>query len=98
MAASGATPPRAEGPAGEGLCAAPARVGGVALDLGDRRRVDQRADLDALVEPRPDRELRDCVGEATDEVVVYRVLDEDPVRRDAGLARVPELAKDRAGH
>ena len=73
------------------------RVGDVALDLRDGRLVDQRPDLDALGEAVRDLQRGDGLGERADEVVVDPVLDEEPVRRDARLPRVPELAHHRSG-
>ena len=68
-------------------------------DLLDRRLLDQRADVDvrgsrpsATTEPRDAASVSRC-----QEVVVDRVLDEDPVGRDAGLAGVAVLAEQRAG-
>jgi len=67
------------------------------LDLLDGGSVDQRADADSRAEAVADDELRHGCREAGEEVVVDRVLHEHPVRRDAGLAGVAELADDRAG-
>ena len=60
-------------------------------------QVDQRPDVDVLGEAVGDHEPRHALGEAGQEVVVDPVLDEDPVGRDAGLARVAVLAGQRAG-
>ena len=72
------------------------RVGHVALDLLGRAFVDQRPDLDAVLEPVADLQRGDRCLEAIEERVVHGVLDEDPIRRDARLAGVAELAHDRA--
>ena len=64
--------------------------------LSTARVVDQRADLDAVLEAVPDLQRTDGGVEARDELVVDGVLHEDPVGRDAGLAGVAELARDRA--
>ena len=81
--------------AGDELRAAVERVGDVALDLLERGLVDQRPHLDAVGEPVRDDELADRVGESLEERVVDPGLDEHPVRRDARLARVAELADER---
>ena len=84
-------------PADDELGAAGERIRDVALDLGDRRLVDERANLHALREAVCDLERGDRLGESGDESVVDAVLDEHAVRRDAGLARVAELADERRG-
>jgi hypothetical protein len=68
----------------------------VALDLLDRGVLDQRPDLHVGVGADTDRERVDRADEGLDECVVDAVLDEDPVRGDARLAGVAELAEDRA--
>src|SRR5262245_16205277 len=72
------------------------RVRDVALDLLDRRLVDERADVDALREAVRDLELPHGLGKPDEEVVVDPRLDEHPVGRDARLTRVAVLARDRA--
>ncbi len=84
--------------ADEKLGALGERVGDVPLDLRHGRLVDQRPDLGSLREAVGNLERADRLGERSDERVVDAVLDEKPVRRDTGLAGVPELAQDRAGH
>ncbi len=71
-------------------------VGDVALDLVDRRRLDQRALLGARLEAGADLEPGDRGRELLRELVVDPLLDVDPVGADAGLAGVAELARDRA--
>ena len=73
------------------------RVGDVALDLLDGGLVDERPDVDALGEPVRHLEPAHGLREALEEVVVDALLHEQPVRRDAGLPGVAELARDRAG-
>ena len=74
------------------------RVGDVALDLLDRRLVDERPDLDAVGEAVRDGERLNRGREALEEHVVDPGLHEHPVRGDAGLAGVPELAHERRIH
>ena len=74
------------------------RVGHMALHLGDRGLVDQRADLHAVGEAVGDPERRDVRRETLEERVVDAGLDEHPVRRDAGLPGVPEFAHERGIH
>ena len=71
-------------------------VGDVALDLVDRRRLDQRALLGARLEAGADLEPGNRGRELLGELVVDPLLDIDPVGADAGLAGVAELARDRA--
>jgi hypothetical protein len=74
------------------LAAAVEGVADVALHLVDRRLLDQRAHFRLRLQPVADLELRCRIDEERDEVRVDAVLDVDPVRGDARLAAVPELA------
>src|SRR6185295_9276210 len=79
------------------LAAALEGVVHVAVHLFDRRLLDQRAHLRLRLETVSDLELRRRVDESRYELLVDAVLDEDPVRGDARLTAVAELADERAG-
>ena len=70
------------------------RVADVLLDLRHRPRVDQRADRHAGAVAGPDDHPPDLLREQLHDLVVDAPLDEDAVRADARLARVPELRGD----
>ena len=65
-------------------------------DIVRGRRGDQRADVDAVVSAGADGQAGDRRRKLFSELVVDAVLDQDPVRADAGLAGVAELAQHRA--
>ena len=72
------------------------RVGDVALLLGERAVVHQRADI-GVGEAGPDGECRGGLSEAAAEIVIDRPLDEEAVGGQAILARGHELCLDRFG-
>ncbi len=67
------------------------------LDLGDRRAVDQRADIGAGRHARSDSELLDRVDESGSKAVVDAGLHQDAVGADAGLAGIAVFGGHGAG-
>ena len=81
------------GAAGEEAGAAGEGVGDVGVLLGDRARVDQRADV-GIVDAATDGEGGGARGETAGEGVVDRALDQEAVGAEAVLAGGGELGLD----
>ena len=71
------------------------RIAEMRVDLVDRFGVDQRALRDAAVRAGSDFQCLDPGDELGGESVVDLVVDEEAVRADARLARIPILRNDR---
>ena len=83
-------------PAGPHLRPALDRVADVGVDQLDLGREDDRADVDAAELPgRTLAQRSDLFGQPLDELVVDRLLDVDPLDRDADLTGVVEPVRDR---
>src|SRR3954470_10198290 len=79
------------GARGEDAAAFGSGVGDMLLDLLDRRRIDHRADRDALLGARTDLHGLDALRKLGGESVVDAGLPQDAVGADAGLAAIAEL-------
>ena len=60
--------------------------------------VDQRTDLALLLQAMADLQISHSLRQSSRELLVDRILHEEPIRADARLARVAELRGDRAIH
>jgi hypothetical protein len=67
----------------------------VRLDFLAGRFVDQRADLDAILEPVADPQFGHGSRKLVGEGAVHAVLDEQAIGANTGLAGVPELGRER---